>query len=116
MAPDDFGPNTQAVREFLASLDDVPWFSRVGQPTEYDAELVRVDFDFLARHHDSPYTPWGRALVGAESRIERLVFDHRRVGAWDLIRKLVAFPTARVDELYLDLDGRYPGYYGETCL
>jgi hypothetical protein len=45
-----FGPNTAAVAAFLESVKDVPWFSQVGQPTERDGELTRVEFDFLAKH------------------------------------------------------------------
>jgi hypothetical protein len=113
---DDFGPNTPAVRAFLESLNNVPWYSRVGQSTERDAELARVGFDFLAGHHESPYAAWGTALPGAETQIERLVFDHRRTGEWDKIREVVDFPTEWMDEFYLTLDELYPGYYGETCL
>ena len=46
-----FGPNTDAVAAFVESVEDVPWFSQVGQPTERDGELTRVEFDFLAKHH-----------------------------------------------------------------
>ncbi len=113
---EDFGPNTPAVRAFLESLSDVPWFSQVEQPTERDAELVRVGLDFLAGHHGSPYADWGNALVSAENRIERLVFDHRRLGEWNKIREVVDFPTELVDEFYLNLEERHPGYYGDTCL
>jgi hypothetical protein len=112
----EFGPNTPAVRAFLESLREVPWFSQVGQPTEHDAELTRVAFDFVAQHHAAPYAAWGAALVGAESRIDRLVFDSRRLGEWDAIRKVVEFPRQWVDDFYLALSERYPGYYGETCL
>ncbi len=79
----EFGPNTPAVRAFVESLDDVPWFSQVGQPTDRDSELIRVGFDFLVLHHEVPYAPWGIALPEAESRIERLVFDSRRLGERD---------------------------------
>jgi hypothetical protein len=51
----EFGPNTAAVRAFLESIKDVPWFSQVGQPTGWDGELTRVEFDFLAQHHEAPY-------------------------------------------------------------
>ena len=112
----EFGPNTAAVRAFLESLNDVPWFSQVGQPTGWDGELTRVEFDFLAQHHKAPYAPWGAVLVMIESRIERLVFDSQRLGEWGAIRKLVKFPTEWVDNFYLALNERYPGYYGESCL
>ena len=114
--PVDFGPNAPAVQAFLESVSDVPWFNRVGSPTDRDAELVRVDFDFLARNHESPFAQWGTALTTAESRIERLVFDHRRLGEWEAIRKIVCFPTKLLDELFVSLNDMYPGYYGETYL
>jgi hypothetical protein len=112
----EFGPNTPKVRDFLESVKDIAWFSQVGQPTERDGELTRVEFDFLAQHHDAPYAAWGAVLASAESRIERLVFDSRRLGEWDAIRKVVKFPTRRLDDFYLALDERYPGYYGESHL
>ena len=111
-----FGPNTTAVRAFLESVEDFPWFSQVGRPTERDGELTRVEFDFLAQHHEAPYAPWGSVLARNESRIERVVFDSRRLGEWGAIRKLVKFPTQWVDGFYLALSERYPGYYGESCL
>src|SRR5215470_15663924 len=109
-----FGPNTAAVAAFLESVEDVPWFSQVGQPTERDGELTRVDF--LAKHHGAPYAPWGAVLASNESRVERLVFDFQRLGEWGAIRKLVKFPAQWVDEFYFALNERYPGYYGESCL
>ena len=113
----DFGPNTPAVLSFLDSIREVPWFSKVGEPTERDAELIRVDFDFLAQHHAAPYAPWGVALVNAEIRIERLVFDHSRLGEWDLVRKEVKFSRSWVEKFYDMLFQRYSGYYGDdTCL
>jgi hypothetical protein len=113
---EEFGPNTPAVRAFLESIKDVPWFSQVGQPTEPDSKLTRVGFDFLAEHHEAPYASWGTALVGAESRIERLVFDSRRLGEWDAIRKVVKLPTQWLDDFYLGLNEQHPGYYGDSCL
>ena len=111
-----FGPNTAAVRAFLESVKDIPWFSQVGQPTDRDGELMRVEFDFLAQHHEAPYAPWGAVLARIESCIERLVFDSQRLGEWGAIRELVKFPTRCVDDFYLALNERYPGYYGESCL
>ena len=89
-----FGPNTAAVSAFLESVKNVPWFSQVGQPTERDGELTRVEFDFLAKHHGAPYSPWGAVLASNENRIERLVFDSQRLGEWGAIRKLVKFPLS----------------------
>jgi hypothetical protein len=115
-ASTDFGPNTPAVQAFLESLKDVPWFSRVGQPTEMDSELMRVGFDFLAEQYKAPYAAWGTALEHAESRIEQLVFDSRRLGERQAIRKVVKFSDEGVDDFYLALHEQYPGYYGESLL
>src|SRR5215831_13178432 len=111
-----FGPNTAAIRAFLESVKDVPWFSQVGQPTDRDGELMRVEFDFLAQHREAPYAPWGAVLARNESRIERLVFDSERLGEWGAIRTLVTFPDQRVDDFYLALNKQYPRYYGESSL
>jgi hypothetical protein len=63
-----------------------------------------------------PNAAWGTALVSAESRIERLVFNNQHLAQWDKIRKVVSFPTQWVDEFYLTLGERHPGYFGETGL
>jgi hypothetical protein len=58
----------------------------------------------------------GRCPCRNESRIERLTFDSQRLGEWDAIRRLVKFPHQWVNNFYLALNERYPGYCGESCL
>jgi hypothetical protein len=115
--PPRFGPNHAAVEAFVASLDSIPWFSRVGEPTEHDAQLVRVGFEFLARHHADHYAPWGESLVNAETKIERLVFDHRRLSGHMEIQQVIRRrgPNPYVDDFFCGLEEKYPGYYGDTC-
>lgn len=111
-----FGTNRLAVDEFIESLQAIPWFSRVGQPTPIDIDLIRVDFDFMAQHHANPYSPWGLNLPSAESKIERLVFDNRRLGEFMAIQQEVRIRGPYVDDFYLALMEKYPGYYGEFFL
>jgi hypothetical protein len=115
--PPRFGPNHAAVEAFISSLDAIPWFTRVGQPTDQDERLVRVGFEFLADHSEDPYAPWGESLTEAEARTERLVFDHRRLGELTEIQQAVRQrgPNRYLDEFFATLEEKYPGYYGETC-
>lgn len=114
--PPLFGANHAAVEAFLASLDTISWFSRVGQPTDQDNWLVRVGFEFLADHHEDPYAPWGEPLLEAEAKIERLVFEHRRLQEFMEVQKAIRQrgPNPSLDEFYTGLVDKYPGYYGET--
>ena len=110
------GPNHPAVEQFVRSLNGIPWFTRLGDATERDAGLVRVDFDFLVKHHEDPYAPWGQSLIDAESNIERLVFEHRRLGEFNEVQTAVQRrgPDPHVDDFLTGLVDKYPGYYGDT--
>jgi hypothetical protein len=115
--PPRFGPNHDAVEAFLASLHGVPWFTRVGQPTDGDERLVRVGFEFIADRHPDRYGAWGEALPRAESAIERLTFEHRRLDAFMAVQEFVRRhnPAGFTDEFLEGLAEKYPGYYGDTC-
>jgi hypothetical protein len=75
-----------------------------------------VDFDFLARQHGDPYAPWGEALVAAESRIEQVVFDHRRLDEYAEVQKALGRQGLNQyrDDFFIGLFDKYPGYYGDT--
>lgn len=111
-----FGPNHDAVDSFIRSLDDLPWFTRVGQPTDRDDTLIRVNFDFVAAQHEDPYALWGTALPDAESRIEQVVFAHRRLREFVQVQEVITQrpPNRHIDEFFLALARRYPDYYGDT--
>lgn len=114
--PSRFGSNHAAVGAFLRSLDAIPWFTRVGQPTDQDECLVRVGFEFLADCHEDAYAPWGESLVEAEAKIERLMFDNRRLGEFAEVQQAISQsgPNPYMDEFLTGLVDKYPGYYGET--
>jgi len=115
--PPRFGPNHAAVEAFIAGLHSVPWFTRVGQPTDQDDQLVRVDFDFLARQFGHAYAPWGDSLLAAETRIEQIIFDQRRLGEQAEIQRAITKQggNASLDAIQERLLDQYPGYYGDTC-
>jgi hypothetical protein len=115
--PPRYGPNHAAVVSFITGLDAVPWFSRLGQPTDQDDRLVRVDFDFLARHHAQRYAPWGDSILHAETMTEQVIFEQRRLTEQAEIQRAISQvgPNRYLDAFYDGLEVKYPGYYGDTC-
>lgn len=120
---DSFGPNHAAVSAFLENLTQIPWLSAVGAaPDRTDAEFV--DFHFLASRFEEPFSAWHDALPAAESAIERLEFQHGRVGHHTAVQQAYAkcgfLPTPSVDALFQRVDPDYgdptTGYYRDTAM
>ena len=118
-----FGPNHVDVEAYLAALPQIQWFAAVGSaPDRTDAEFV--DFHFLASQSDEPFAPWNEALLAAETAIERLEFEHGRVGHHNAIQQAYArsafLPTPSVDALLRRVDLEYgergTGYYRDTAM
>ncbi len=117
-----FGPQTDLVVAFLAELENIPWFSRVGESSERDSDLIRVDIHFLLATSSvvsggdtDQYMHWGNCLAAAESKIDRLVFDHRRMDEDAAVRKAVQLPAEPLDDFYWRLTQQFEGYYRDTC-
>jgi hypothetical protein len=105
-----FGPNHAAVTRFLETLAHISWFSAVGSPPD-ETGVEFVDFHFLAGHFEAPYAPWQDALPAAESAIERLEFEHGRVGNHTAVQRAYSqcgfLPTPSVDALFQRVDTEF---------
>jgi hypothetical protein len=110
-----FGQNHERVEAFIRSLLSIEWFSRVGQPTEYDENLRRIDLDFVLANSDEPLKLWGGLLVTAEMAFERAILDNARLSEQSAVLKAAA-PEYGVhgDAMLARVVERYPGYYGGT--
>src|SRR4051794_13797586 len=114
--PPRYGPNHDAVEAFIAGLYSVPWLTRLGEPTDQDDRLVRVDFDFLASHHGRRDAQWGNSITDAETKVEQVIFGRRRLDEQNEIHRAITKRprNASLDAFYDGLVDNYPGYYGDA--
>lgn len=103
------------VSETIERLRAFPWFTRIEQPHPRDSAVTRVPVTWLL---DDPQRPWRGALGANENPIERHLFDSGRLEFQvALDRYYEPSPTgSSVDDLLVELDERFPGYYGDSHL
>lgn len=113
-----YGPRTDQVLEVLGQLESIPWMSRVGLPTDEDAQLVRKDFHYLASIHEHPYEGWA-ALLEAENGLARLIAEHARLDVrvnLEAVSHISSYWPGS-DDFYYDLDEALDHeYYADTGL
>ena len=120
----DFGPNHPAVAAFIERARRFELYRNVGQPTEEDDRLVRVDFHFFAEHHAQPSGPWQGTLDRHEQAFERLINDHGRLTIADHLQDVFfrnpfePLMSADAAEFFIELDEAFgdedTGYYRDT--
>jgi len=117
-----FGPQTQLVIAFLAELENIPWFSRVGEAADRDSDLIRADIHFLlatasmvSGTDTDQYLHWGNCLAAAESKLDRLILEHARMDDEAALRKALRIPAEALDHFYSRLTEQFQGYYLDTC-
>jgi hypothetical protein len=104
----DFGPNHHQVEDFLSSLRGIEWLSRAGQPTDDDANLRRIDLDFVLNSSDNPIEFWGDLLIKAEIPFERIILDNARLSEQAALMK--AAVDSYSHELFVRLAEKFPDY------
>ena len=104
-----FGPNHHQVAAFLDSVNQIQWFSCVGQPTDDDAKLIRIDLEFVLSKPRDHTDLWGDVLIRAEVRFERLILDNARLSEQVAIMK-AAVPSYP-DDFFVRLSRDFPDYY-----
>lgn len=110
-----FGPNTESIISAIEQVRQIPWFTRIEHPHPEDATVARVPITWLL---DRPERPWQGAMEKHEQLIERLLFESGRLlwqVALDQSYRPKLNPTS-VDDLLIELDEKFPGYYGDTHL
>src|ERR1051325_11542494 len=113
-----FGPNHAVVVNFLETLEQLSWLSAVGSPPD-ETGVEFVDFHFLASHSEEPFAAWHDALPAAEGAIERLEFQHDRLGNHTAVQQAYSrcgfLPAPSVDALFQRVDTEFgdptTGYY-----
>lgn len=108
-----YGPVHTEVVDFIQSLSKILWFSSVDHPLN-DPNTIQVSFEFIVKNHGDPYKPWGDCLVRAEEKIQRLIFDHRRLDEEAAVIRDVVISGPLVESFFLSLNDRFPGYYPGT--
>jgi hypothetical protein len=116
-----YGIQTKEVQTFITELESIPWFANIGRSSPWDEHVERASLDTLAQTHEAvngnesnPYMHWGNNIVDAESKLESLVFDHKRMDEEQAIIKTVRIPDKAIDEFFESLLDEYEGYYGES--
>lgn len=108
---------------FLASLEDVKWLAHVGEPTEEDKNLIRLDVNFVYEHHANfiirgvgdEYEYWGDLLLEEEKIFERTIFDQGLLGEQAKINSFIDKLNIEFDDdFYLSLEEKFEGYYSDT--
>jgi hypothetical protein len=91
----------------------IAWFARIEQPHPRDGEVTRVPLRWML---DEPERPWRGVLGAHEIPIERHLIDSGRLEYQvALDRYYKPRPSGpSVDDLFLELDERFPDYYGDT--
>jgi hypothetical protein len=110
-----FGPNTASIINAIEQVRQIPWFTRIEQPHPEDATVTRAPITWLL---DRPERPWQGALGKHEQLIELLLFDSGRL-QWQVALDQSYRPklhSTSVDDLLIELDEKFPGYYGDTHL
>ncbi len=108
---------------FLASLENTPWLTQVGQPTAEDENLIRIDYNFVLNHNaglieqsdGNEYEYWGDLLAKAEMKFERIIFDNDLLDEQTAINSFIdKLKTDFKDKFYDDLLDEFESYYGDT--
>ena len=91
----------------------ISWFTRIEQPHPKDAQITRVPITWLL---DKPHRPWRGAFGAHESLIERHLLDSGRLEFQVALDRYFkpSFGSPFLDDLLIDLDERFPGYYGDS--
>ncbi|MES2571103.1 MAG: hypothetical protein V4710_13735 [Verrucomicrobiota bacterium] len=110
-----FGPNTALVSNTIERVRTISWFARIEQPHPQDAEITRVPITWIL---DKPQRPWRGAFGANENPIERHLFDSGRLEFQVALDRYYtpSFEEPFIEDLLIDLDERFPGYYGETYM
>ena len=119
-----FETNNKNVESFLSSLENVAWLSQVGEPTNDDEKLIRLDLDFILNHHANfliknvgdAYEFWGDLLLKTEAKFERIIFDNSLLGEQTKINAFIDKLHIEFDDsFYLSLVEKFDSYYDDTC-
>ena len=122
MSNNEYGPNGDAVAQFIQSLADIAWFEQAGQPLDPEDNARQVDFHFIAERDSQPYSGWGTCLAEADQAIDRLLFDHSLIGVQDAVQQAIRIENLwdedAASDFYEMLDETYGdpdiGYYGNS--
>lgn len=110
-----YGPFTPEVRTFLESLNSIRWFTNLGAPVPDDSAVVRVGFEEIA-WQATPYELWGDTLAAQERALDRRIVDATLLSEQLRLQGKVEITGSSVDDFFVGLTDRYPGYYGESAL
>ena len=117
--PNDFGPSSERVIEFIESWSTVEWFGAIETPHPKDPDILRVPLETLLDDSlkriqgNSCKDPWQGLLGRAEAAFESVIFENARLGTQDAVKRALDDP---IDIEYLMdlLVDRYPGYYKDS--